>query len=90
MKRVLPWLFHWPCRADTRDLCSALAALGHHTLFQLICPYRQQAGQAVVPGRLSLNMHLCRLRLREIDFNAHLVNAERIWTSTELMRCETN
>jgi hypothetical protein len=28
MKGVLPWLFRWAfCHADTRDFCSALAAL---------------------------------------------------------------
>jgi hypothetical protein len=27
VKGVIPWLFHWACRAGTRDYCSALAAL---------------------------------------------------------------
>ncbi len=38
MKGVLPWLVRWTCRAGTRDLCSALAALQiffpHRTLFK--------------------------------------------------------
>jgi hypothetical protein len=55
--------------------CPALAALSrsstkylfpHHTLFHLICPLAQQAGQAAVPGRLSLNMclWLCALEYK--------------------------
>ncbi len=32
--------------------------LSHHTLFRLIGPLAQQAGQAAVPSRLSLNMCL--------------------------------
>jgi hypothetical protein len=31
----------------------------HHTLFRFVFPIVQQAGQAVVPRRLSLNMCLC-------------------------------
>jgi hypothetical protein len=27
MRGVLPWLFRWTCRTDTRDFCPALAAL---------------------------------------------------------------
>ncbi len=38
----------------------------HHTLFPFICPLAQQAGQAAVPGRLSLNMclWLCALEYK--------------------------
>ncbi len=38
----------------------------HHTLFQFICPLAQQAGEAAVPGRLSLNMclWLCALEYK--------------------------
>ncbi len=63
------WFVHWACRAicSTREFCPDLAALinpvqkisfptAHFfTLFVLIA---QQPGQAVVPGRLSLNMYL--------------------------------
>jgi hypothetical protein len=51
----------------TRDFCSTLAALvspvqntffPHCTLLQFLCPIAQQAGQAVVLGRLSLSMCL--------------------------------
>jgi hypothetical protein len=63
MKGVLPWLVRWACRAGTRAFCSALAALVgpvHRTLFQFnsTVPIAQQAGQAAVPGRLSLIMCL--------------------------------
>jgi hypothetical protein len=68
MKGVLPWLVHWARRASTRDFCPALDALvgpvqkyffPHGTLFHFVCPHRPQAGQEVVPGRLSLNLCLC-------------------------------
>ncbi len=66
IKGVLPWLPGWACRASTRDFCSAWAALvgrkkkisSHRTLFQFLYPFAQQAGQAVLPGRLSLSMCL--------------------------------
>jgi hypothetical protein len=65
MKEVLPWLVRWALRAGTRDFCPALTALDgpeqniffltvHYTVFQFNVPIAQQAGQAVVPGRLSL------------------------------------
>jgi hypothetical protein len=66
MKGVLPWLVRWICCAGTSDFCPVLAALvgpvenisfPPRTVFQLIC-HRQQAGQAVVLGRLSLSMCL--------------------------------
>jgi hypothetical protein len=67
LKGVLPWLVHWACHAITRDFCPALGALfspvqnifflaSHY--FTSFVPIPQQAGQAVVPGRLSLNMCL--------------------------------
>ncbi len=64
MEGVLPWMVRWACRAGTRYFCPALAALVSpvqnifflgRTLFQVIA---QQAGQAVVQGRLSLNVSL--------------------------------
>ncbi len=64
MEGVLPWLAHWASRAGTRYFCPALAALVSpvqnifflgRTLFQVIA---QQAGQAVVQGRLSLTVCL--------------------------------
>jgi hypothetical protein len=67
MKGVLPWLFRWACRAGSRDFCPALAALVslvqnifflavHY--FTSFVPIPKQAGQAVVPGRLYLNICL--------------------------------
>jgi hypothetical protein len=67
MKGVLSWLVRWACRAGTRDFCSALAALFGpvQNVFFLIVHYlnsfvlaAQQAGQAVVLGRLSLRLYL--------------------------------
>jgi hypothetical protein len=60
MKGVLSWLSCWACRAGTRDFCPALAALVGpvQTIFYSPVPIPQQAGQAVVEGRLSLNMCL--------------------------------
>jgi hypothetical protein len=66
MKGTLPWWVRWACRAGTRDFCSSLAALVgpvqniffpnlHYNLF---VPVVQQAGQAVVLGRMSLSMCL--------------------------------
>jgi hypothetical protein len=63
MKGVLPWLVLWARCAGPRDFSSALAALVgpvqniifltvHY--FTLFVPIAQQAGQAVVPRRLSL------------------------------------
>ncbi len=68
MKGVLPWLVCWALRAGTRDFCPALAALEgpvqnvffspHIHNFKSFVPIAQQAGQAVVPCRLSLNVCL--------------------------------
>jgi hypothetical protein len=67
MKGVLPWLARWAYRAITRYFCSALAALVGpvQNIFSLVvhyfnsyAPIVQQAGQAVVQGRLSLRMCL--------------------------------
>jgi hypothetical protein len=63
VKGVLPWLVHRALHTGTRDFCPAQAQGGpffpHRTLFRFICPHRlQQAGQAVVQGRLSLNVCL--------------------------------
>ncbi len=55
MKGVLPCLVYWARCVGTRNICPVLAAQSRRALFQLICP---QAWQAVVPGRLSLNMSL--------------------------------
>jgi hypothetical protein len=51
-KRILSCL-GCSSRPSTKYFCP------HRTLFQLICPYHQQVGQAVVLGGLSLNMCLC-------------------------------
>ncbi len=68
MNGVLPWLLHWSCRAGTRDFCSALASLVSpvqniffltaHYFNSFYVPIAQQAGQAAVLGRLSLNLAL--------------------------------
>ncbi len=68
MKGVLPWLVRWACRAGTRDFSPALTALlcpvqniffPHNVhYFNSFVPITQQAGQAVVLGRLSPNMCL--------------------------------
>jgi hypothetical protein len=67
MQGVLPWLVRWVCPASTRDFCPALAALvdpvqnifflAVHYFYSFV-PIAQQAGQAVVLGRLSLIMRL--------------------------------
>jgi hypothetical protein len=63
MKGVLRWLVHWArfC-VGTRDFYPALAALIGTNNFFLTAHYFKafvlQAWQAVVPGRLSLNMCL--------------------------------
>ncbi len=69
MKGLLPWLVRSARCAGTRDFCPALAALvglvqkkfSHRTLlyFTSFVSIAQQAGQAVLPGRLSLNMCIC-------------------------------
>jgi hypothetical protein len=54
MKRVLPWLVRWACRAGTIDFYHALAALVgpvhyfFHNIYYLnsFVPIAQQAGQA--------------------------------------------
>jgi hypothetical protein len=67
IKGVLPWFVHWACRASTRDFCPALSGLVglvqnifflavHY--FNSFVPIAQQTGQAVLLGRLSLNMSL--------------------------------
>jgi hypothetical protein len=68
MKEVLPWFVRWARCAGKKDFCPALAALVgpaqniffplRTLFFTLFVPIAQQAGQAVVPGRLSLNMCL--------------------------------
>jgi hypothetical protein len=63
MKRVLPWLVRWACRAGTRHFGPALAALvgsvqniffPHRTLFQFICPYRPASWADSRAGRLTI------------------------------------
>ncbi len=60
-------LFRWACHASIKDIYLAFAALvspvqntffltAHY--FNLFIPIAQQPGQAVMPGRLSLNMCL--------------------------------
>jgi hypothetical protein len=67
MTRVIPWLVPWALPVGTRDFCPALAALVgpvqnifflsvHY--FDSFVPIAQQAGEAVVQSRLSLNMCL--------------------------------
>jgi hypothetical protein len=65
MKGVLPWLVCWAVQDGTKDICPALAALVSPVqnsffftvhFFNACVPIAQQAGQAVVKGRLSLNM----------------------------------
>jgi hypothetical protein len=66
MKGTLPWLVRWACHVGTRDFCPALAALVgavqkkfltvHY--FNSFVPIAQEAGQAVVQGRLSRSMCL--------------------------------
>jgi hypothetical protein len=67
MKGALTWLVRWACRGGSRVFCPALSALVcpvqniffltvHY--FNSFIPIAQQAGQAVVLGRLSLSMCL--------------------------------
>jgi hypothetical protein len=67
MKGVLPWLVRCAHRVGTRDFSPALAALvgpvQNIVFLTLHCfgsfvPNAQSAGQAVVPGRLSLDVCL--------------------------------
>jgi hypothetical protein len=64
MKGVLPLLVRLACFAGVRDFCSASAALVGpvKNIFFLnsLVPIAHQAGQAIVLGRLSLSMCLCR------------------------------
>jgi hypothetical protein len=83
MKGILPWLVLWACCASTRDFCPALDApvspvqnicFPPRTLFHfLFFPSAQQAGQTVVPDRLSLNMclwsYLRQVGRKEVDMN---------------------
>ncbi len=82
LKRVLPWVVHWACRAVTRDFCSALAVLVgpvqniffltvHY--FNSFVPIAQQAGQAAVLGRLSLNMCLCSVLTLAVSFQCKIL-----------------
>ncbi len=67
MQGVLSWLVRWACRAGTNYFYSALAALVDQVQIFFPSPYTisipvpnsQNAGQAVVLGRLSLSMFLC-------------------------------
>ncbi len=74
MKGIFPWLIRWLLHAFTRFLsrfgCSAQNKIYFNfpqyrrTLFQFMCPspIAHQLGQAVVQGRLSMNVCLwCRL-----------------------------
>jgi hypothetical protein len=69
MKGALPWLVRWECRAGTRVFCSTLAALvaqykiyffPRRTVhfFNFFVLIAQQAGQAIMLGRLSHSMCL--------------------------------
>ncbi len=69
MEGALSWLVRWARRAGTRDFYQTLAALvtGQPSkndfflnvhYFMLCVPIAQQPGQAVVQGRLSLNVRL--------------------------------
>jgi hypothetical protein len=67
MKGILPLLVRWALCAGTRDFCPNLTALVgpvQNIFFLIVCyfnsfiPIAQQAGQAALPGRLSLNMWL--------------------------------
>jgi hypothetical protein len=70
-ERVHPWLARRACRADTRDFCSALAALVSPVQYIFFLPVHfnflsliaQQARQAAVLGRLSLGMCLWKSQL---------------------------
>jgi hypothetical protein len=68
MKGVFFWLVHWARRAGARDFYSALADLvgpvqnifsSPYTI-HFFCPHQ---AQAVMQGRLSLNMCLCHFFL---------------------------
>jgi hypothetical protein len=67
MKGVLSWFVRWACLAGARNFCSALAALVSPVqiififtvhYFNSFVHIAQQAGQAAVPGRLSLSVCL--------------------------------
>jgi hypothetical protein len=67
MKGVLSWLVRWALRAGTRDFCPALVVLvgpiqnifsSPYIISIYLSPLPSKLGQAVVPGRLSLNVCL--------------------------------
>jgi hypothetical protein len=79
MKGVLPWLVHLALLAGTRGFCPSVAVLFRpikNILFFIVhyfntfVPIAQQAGQAVVQGRLSLNVRPLRkiVILKSIHF----------------------
>jgi hypothetical protein len=80
MKGFLPSLVRWARHAGTRDFYPALVALVSpvqnifSSPYTLCVPIAQQSGQAVVQGRLSLNVCLWR-RVRG--------RGEPIWTTVE-------
>ncbi len=55
MKGVFPCLVRWACRAPVQEICVLFLTIDYFTSSG---PTAQQAGQAVVPGHLSLNMCL--------------------------------
>ncbi len=85
------WLVHYACRIDsTIDFCSTLAALVGPVQNIFSSPYTQffiaqQAGQAVVLGRLSLSMCLWLYQIRIFIVsnwykNPYLRKLDDIWT----------
>ncbi len=79
MKGVLPWLLRWACRASTREFVLPWAALVGpvQNIFFLTVHYfnafvsiAQQAGQAAMPGRFSIE---CISGDNTIDCGVHRV-----------------
>jgi hypothetical protein len=76
MKRVIPWLVTWASHTVARDFFPTLSVLVNHqykifytncTLLQftVFVSIAQQAGQAIAPRCLSLNMRLCCAHLAD-------------------------
>jgi hypothetical protein len=82
MKGVLAWLVCSARCAGTRDFFPASVSLVGPVqnifflavyYFSSFVPIDQQAGQAVVPGRLSLNVYLCFHILHNVYKTLHTV-----------------
>jgi hypothetical protein len=79
-ERGLSWLVRFACNTETRDICSALAALVVQNIlssvryFNAFDTIAQQAVQAAVLGRLSLSVCLSTKPLKKTKKNKKQIN----------------